>query len=178
MTIAGLACLSGLAGCGGLTETEQGLKINWNTTTAVSNTTPTLQVVVNPPLQPGQPLGDAAFQAVSGLGPDYMRFAGWFPYPKLAVAELQPPTPQATSWDFSLIDPIVKEFLTATEGHPTVMSFSTIPQWMFVTDAPVVYPDDPSQEMWNYEQGTELRDPTCQELGDYYNLVCGRRFYR
>jgi hypothetical protein len=171
LTIAGLACLSGLAGCGGLTETEQGLKINWNTTTAVSNTTPTLQVVVNPPLQPGQPLGDAAFQAVSGLGPDYMRFAGWFPYPKLAVAELQPPTPQATSWDFSLIDPIVKEFLTATEGHPTVMSFSTIPQWMFVTDAPVVYPDDPSQEMWNYEQGTELRDPTCQELGDYYNRL-------
>ncbi len=169
--IAGLGCVLWLAGCGGHTSTEQELVIHWDTTTVITNTTTTLQVVVNPPLQPSQPLGPAAYKAVSGLGPDYMRYQAWFPYPKLAVAELQPPTPQATSWDFSLIDPLVKEFMTATEGHPTLMSFSTIPQWMFVTDAPVVYPNDPSQEMWDYEQGTELRDPTCQELADYYHRL-------
>ena len=42
---------------------------------------------------------------------------------------------------------------------------------MFVTDAPVVYPTDPDQEMWNYEQGTELRDPTGQELAGYYTRL-------
>ena len=172
LTFVVLGCLLGLAGCGGaVPSTETGLVIHWNTTTVTTNTITTLQVVVNPPLRPGQPLGAAAFKAVSELRPDYMRFQGWLPYPKLAVAELQPPTPQATSWDFSLIDPLVKEFMTATEGHPTVMDFSTIPQWMFVTDAPVVYPNDPNQVMWNYEQGTELRDPTCQDLADYYNRL-------
>lgn len=174
LTVGAFGCVLALAGCAGYMTTsaaEQGLGIDWNTTTMINNTTPTLQVVVNPPLQPDQPLGTAAFSAVSALGSDYMRFAAWYPYPKLAVAELQPPTPQETSWDFSLIDPIVKEVLTATEGHPTVMSFSTIPEWMFVTDAPVVYPDDPSQQMWNYEQGTVLRDPTCQELAGYYKRL-------
>ncbi len=174
LAVGTLGCALGLAGCGGFVTTgttEQGLAINWNATTMINNTTPTLQVVVNPPLQPGQPLGTAAFTAVSALGPDSMRFAAWYPNPKLAIAELLPPTPQGTSWDFSLIDPIVKRFLASTEGHPTVMSFSTIPEWMFVTSAPVDYPDDPNQEMWNYEQGTVLRDPTCQELAAYYQRL-------
>jgi hypothetical protein len=161
--------LPGLTGC---TTTEvEGLSIKWDTNTAVLKTTPTLQVVVNPPLQPGQPLGAAAWKAVNALAPDYMRYAVWFPYPKLAIAELDPPTPTQTSWDFSLIDPMTEEFMDATQGHPVVMSFSTIPEWMFVTPAPVDYPADPSQEMWNYEQGTELRDPTCTELANYYNRL-------
>ncbi len=171
---AGLGCILGLAGCGGsqsATSAQQSLVINWNNVTVTSKTTPSLQVVVNPPLQPGKPLGDSAYKFVSQLGPDYMRYAGWFPYPRLSVAELQPPTSLGTSWDFTLIDPMVNEFLTATQGHPTVMSLSTIPQWMFITDAPVTYPDDPGQVAWNYEQGTALRDPTCQELGDYYHRL-------
>jgi hypothetical protein len=182
LTILVLGCVQVLAGCGGSTSTsttgtststteELGLSISWTNSTMTNNTTPTLQVVVNPPLQPGQPLGAAAFSAVSALGPDYMRYAAWFPYPKLAVAELQPPTPQGTSWDFSLIDPIVQQYLTATEGHPALMSFSTIPQWMFVTSEPVTYPDDPTVEDWDYEQGTVLRDPTCQELAGYYTRM-------
>jgi len=168
-----LACLAGSAGCNGngSSTSEQGLVIHWDRIMVVSKTTPTLQVVVNPPLRPGQPLGIAAYQALNQLEADYVRYVPWLPYPKLAVAELQPPTAQGTSWDFSLIDPMTKDFLAATQGHPIVMNFSTIPEWMFVTDAPVSYPSDPDQETWDYEQGTELRDPTCQELGDYYNRL-------
>ena len=81
------------------------------------NTTPTLQVVVSPPLRPGEALAAPSFQAVNELAPDYMRFAAWVPYPQLAVAELDAPTAQGTSWDFSLIDPLTKEFLDATEGR-------------------------------------------------------------
>ena len=166
-----LGCVPVLVGCGGAASTEKGLVIHWNQTTATLNTKATLQVVVNPRLQSGQPLGSAAFAALAALGPEDTRFQAWIPYPKLAVAELQPPTSQVTSWDFSLIDPIVKQFMTATEGHETVMDFSTIPQWMFVTDAPVAYPADPNQATWDYEQGTELRDPTCTELADYYHRL-------
>lgn len=144
------------------------LTIHWDKVTLVSKTTPTLQVVVNPPLRPGQPLGAAAYKALKELGADYVRYVPWLPYPRLAVAELEPPTPQKTSWDFSLIDPMTEDFLAATEGHSTVLNFSTIPQWLFKTPGPVAYPSNPEAVVWDYEQGTELRDPTGKELGDYY----------
>jgi Glycosyl hydrolases family 39 len=167
-------CLLGLAIVGAFTvavawgQQAPKLTIHWDQVTLVSKTTPTLQVVVNPPLRPGQPLGAAAYKAVKELGANDVRYVPWLPYPKLAVAELQPPTAQKTSWNFSLIDPMTKEFFAATEGHPTVMNFSTIPQWLFKTDKPVTYPADPNQVDWHYEQGTELRDPSGKELGNYY----------
>ncbi|HUH61784.1 MAG TPA: hypothetical protein VLZ50_02255 [Terracidiphilus sp.] len=147
------------------------LAINWANTTLVSKSTPTLQVVVNPPLRPGQPLAAASFQALKDLGADYVRYVPWLPYPRLGVAELEPPTKDKTSWDFSVIDPMTKEFMDATAGHPTVMNFSTIPQWMFKSDKPNAYPADPNQVTWDYEHGTELRDPSMKELGDYYNRL-------
>ena len=142
--------------------------VHWDKVELVSRSTPTLQVVVNPPLRPGQPLGIAAYKAIKGLGADYVRYVPWLPYPRLAVAELEPPTPQKTSWDFSLIDPMTEDFLNATAGHSTVMNFSTAPTWLFKTDKPSTYPADPYQVTWDYTQGTELRDPTGKELGDYY----------
>jgi len=144
------------------------LAIDWNKTTVVSRSTPTFQVVVNPPLRPGQPLGEAAYAAVKELGADYVRYVPWLPYPKLAVAELEPPTAAKTSWDFSLIDPMTKDFLAATSGHPAILNFSTSPTWLYKTDKPATYPEDPNKVVWDYTQGTELRDPTGKELGDYY----------
>jgi hypothetical protein len=32
----------------------------------------------------------------------------------------------------------------------------------------VAYPADPDQVTWDYEQGTEFRDPSLKEVGDYY----------
>ena len=116
------------------------LTVHWDRTVVVSRSTPTLQVVVNPPLRPAQPLAGPSFQAVKDLGADYVRYVPWLPYPRLAVAELEPPAPGHTSWDFSLIDPMMKEFLAATEGHPRVVNFSTMPAWLFKADKPVAYP--------------------------------------
>jgi len=147
------------------------LKIHWDKTTVVSKSTPTFQVVVNPPLRHGEPMCAAANKAIKELGADYVRYVPWLPYPKLAVAELEPPTPAKTSWDFSLIDPMTIDFLTSTEGHPTVMNFSTMPAWLFKTDKPVSYPADPNQPIWDYTQGTELRDPTGKEMGEYYERL-------
>jgi len=169
LMIAGLACVG--------TATAQpdpkslDLSIHWDKTTVVSKSTPTLQVVVNPPLRHGEPLSIASYRAVKELGADYVRYVPWLPYPKLAVAELEPPTPQKTSWDLSLIDPMTKDFLDATEGHPTVVNFSTIPTWLFKTDKPSTYPADPLKVTWDYTQGTELRDPSGKELGDYYGRL-------
>ena len=142
--------------------------VNWNKKTP-NHSIPTLQAVVNPMLRRGSPIHDGAFDALRRLGCDYVRYAFWLPYPKLAVAELRPPDATQTYWDFSLLDPLVEDFYNASNGHPAVWMFSTIPQWMFTTPKPVAYPDDPNQVVWDYTQGTELRD--LKALGDYYARV-------
>jgi hypothetical protein len=142
--------------------------INWTQTILVSRSTPTLQVVVNPPLRRGSAIHDPVFAALRDLGADNVRYVPWLPYPRLAVAELEPPTTNTTSWDFSLIDPLTLDFLDATKGHPTILNFSTMPAWLFKTPQPVTYPADPNTPVWNYTQGTELKDPTLKPLSDYY----------
>jgi Glycosyl hydrolases family 39 len=144
------------------------LTVHWDRVTKESRTTPTLQVVVNPPLRRGTPVHDNAFQALQDLGADYVRYVPWLPYPRLGVAELAPPKDGKTSWDFSLIDPMTIDFLEATKGHSVVLNFSTIPEWMYKTARSITYPDDPNKPVWDYEQGTELRDPTFKEVADYY----------
>ena len=141
---------------------------HWDKVVRVSQTTPTLQVVVNPPLRRGTGVHDNAFQALHDLGADYVRYVPWLPYPRLGVAELEPPKDGKTSWDFGVIDPMTIDFLNATKGHPAILNFSTIPQWMFVSDKPWSYPEDPNQVTWDYEQGTKLRDPSMKEVADYY----------
>src|SRR5215467_8928899 len=110
-------------------QQSQPIKIDWNKTVIVSKSTPTLQVVVNPMLRQGASMHDGSFSALKDLKADYVRYVPWLPYQKLAVAELEPPTKEKTSWDFSLIDPMTKDFLAATEGHTTIMNFSTMPAW-------------------------------------------------
>jgi hypothetical protein len=163
ITIAGLLLTSGC-----MTVLAQKVEIDWQKVQSVSKTTPTLQVVVNPPLRRGSPIHDRAYSEVRQLGADYVRYVPWLPYPRLGVAELEPPANGKTSWDFSLIDPMTEDFLKATHGHSVILNFSTIPAWMFKTPKPVTYPNDPDQPVWNYTQGTELRDPSMKELGDYY----------
>src|SRR6266550_756179 len=149
---------------------EQPIRVtpHWDKVIHTSQTTSTLQVVVNPPLQRGTPVHDNAFKALHDLGADYVRYVPWLPYPKLGVAELEPPKDGTTSWDFTPIDPMTIDFLEATKGHSVILNFSTIPQWMYTTDKPVAYPGDPAQVIWTYEQGTELRDPSTKEVADYY----------
>lgn len=142
--------------------------VRWDKVVRVSQTTPTLQVVVNPPLRRGTSVHDGAYKALHALGADYVRYVPWLPYPRLGVAELEPPKDGKTSWDFSVIDPMTIDFLEATKGHSVILNFSTIPQWMYRTDKAVPYPADPNQVTWDYEKGTELRDPSMQELAGYY----------
>eukprot|EP00117_Sycon_ciliatum_P018657 scpid41612/ scgid3296/ Beta-galactosidase 16 len=66
--------------------------IDWTTVVAISKTTTTLQVVVNPLLRRESPVHDAMYQSLSELKADYVRYVPWLPYPKLGVAELDPPS--------------------------------------------------------------------------------------
>jgi len=142
--------------------------VTWDKVTSVSKTTPTLQVVVNPPLRRGTVVHDNAFQSLKDLGADYVRYVPWLPYPRLGIAELEAPKDGKTSWDFTVIDPMTIDFLEATKGHSVVLNFSTIPQWMFKSDKPAEYPADPDGVTWTYTKGSEFKDPTYKEVADYY----------
>jgi len=144
------------------------ITVSWDKVERVSNTTATLQVVVNPLLRRGSRIHDRVFAELKNLGADAVRYVPWFPYPRLAIAELNPPEDGRTSWDFTLLDPMTTDFLEATKGHSVVLNFSTIPPWMFQIAKPIEYPQDPEQVSWDYLQGTELRDPLGSELGAYY----------
>src|SRR5690606_5213266 len=102
------------------------------------------------------------------LGANYVRYVPWFPYPKMAVAQLKRPTATETFWDFTYLDSTMEAFMEATKGRPVVINFSTTPAWMWETDTIVTYPDDAYQTSWNYNQGTRLRDSSLHELTQYY----------
>src|ERR1700694_4758122 len=87
------------------------VNIDWNKTIVVSKTTPTLQVVENPKRRLPSPFHDSTYAALKKLGADYVRYVPWFPYPKLAVAELQPPSREKTFWDFNFLDSTMHAFM-------------------------------------------------------------------
>jgi hypothetical protein len=147
------------------------ITVQWDKPETTLRTTPTLQVVVMPPLERGSPSHDGSFAAVKELGADYVRYVPWYPYPRFAVAELEPPQAGKTSWDFSKIDPMTLDFLHATEGHLPILNFSTIPVWFYKTAKPVVVPADPDQLFGGESQGTELLDPTCNDVAGYYTRL-------
>ena len=144
---------------------------NWNNVIAESRTSVSVSICVEPPLRRMSPIHDQLFDAINGLNTNFLHFQPWRPYPRIAVAELEPPHDGKTSWDFSTLDPIVIDFMKAAGDHSVVMDISTIPQWMWKTDKPVPYPSDPDEITWDYEQGTELRDPSMKEVADYWARV-------
>jgi hypothetical protein len=152
----------------GVVFAQQEIKIEWKNVRRVNRSNASLQAVVTPLMSRGSPMHGKVWQALKDLNAEYVRYVPWLPYPRLAVAELEPPENGRTSWDFSLIDPFTIDFLQATKGHSVMLNFSTIPQWLFKTAKPVRYPDDPNRAVWDYTQGTELRDPSMKELADYY----------
>jgi hypothetical protein len=147
------------------------LKVNWNNEVSISKTTPTLQLVENPKVRNSSPIHAQVFKALKDLGADYVRYVPWFPYPKMAVAELKAPTGDKTYWDFTLPDSTMAALMDATQGHSVVINFSTTPAWMWKTNQTVNYPANPYQTGWDYNQGTELRDTTMKELAGYYGRL-------
>ena len=147
---------------------QDSISVDWSKIIAVSKTTATLQVVENPMVRPSSPIHKSTFEALKNLGAGYVRYVPWFPYPKMAVAELKPPTKTETFWDFTYLDSTMEALMNATEGHSVVINFSTTPEWLWKTDGAVKFPDDPYQVAWDYRDGTTLKDTTMKELAGYY----------
>lgn len=168
-----LSCLAPSSSILLSSESPTKVQVQWEKVLRVSKTSVSIQDCPEPPLRRGRPTHDPIYRALRELHADYARLQPWFPYPKMVVAELNPPENGKTFWDFSLMDEYTEDFMQATAGHPVVFDFGTLPEWMFKTPAPVPYPDDPDEIAWNYSQGTELRDPTFKEAADYQARLAG-----
>jgi len=67
--------------------------VNWTAYDYNLHTIPTFQIVTNPLVsRQFSPISDKIFANIKQLNAEYSRYAVWLPYPKLAVAELDPPS--------------------------------------------------------------------------------------
>ena len=145
----------------------------------VSDTVATIEVDVMPFLgrtSEGGPHA-AAFRWLSRLGADFVRFAPWFPNPRVVVAELEPPdcSRNRTHWNTTLLDQIYADFASAVGSHSVAMQLSTLPSWLFTDGLPLNRtPADPWQPDLDYgTTGGKLRDPTCGEAARYVARLVG-----
>lgn len=77
----------------GIIASPIAINVSWNSHDYDLHTIPTLQVVANPLLmRQSSPIHDQIFANLKQLNAEYARYAAWFPYPKMAVAELDPPS--------------------------------------------------------------------------------------
>eukprot|EP00043_Microstomoeca_roanoka_P017588 m.184224 g.184224 ORF g.184224 m.184224 type:complete len:614 (-) comp16665_c1_seq2:2397-4238(-) len=148
--------------------------VDWTKVIALSNTTTTLQVVANPLLNPlTSPVASQAAQSLADLNADLVRYVPWFPYPKVGVAELEPPNyaNKTTSWNFEWILPQLELFMNATllRNHTVVPNFSTQPTWMYDTDT-WDYPSDPNSCDFGYPRGGQTVNTT-RLVTEYYGRL-------
>jgi hypothetical protein len=109
-----------------LLPAASGISVEWDAAEGILRSTPTLQahhpclyltvqLVTNPLVERKSPVHDNVFQSLQDLNASFARFSMWFPYPHVAVAELDPPSANSTSWDFKYMDPLVEDFMSATQ---------------------------------------------------------------
>eukprot|EP01045_Picozoa_sp_COSAG04_P034109 COSAG04_NODE_7331_length_1146_cov_1.227316_1_plen_146_part_00 len=123
---------------------------------------------------------DAYYEALSDLGAEYVRYAPWYPYPRVVVTELSPPdctaTKPATNWNSTHFDAIMRDFMAAVCGpdavngkckHSVVQQLSTMPSWLYVdgTDPKTINPDPWQYNGFaDYNHGTKLKDESCKPM--------------
>lgn len=130
---------------------EESLRIapSWDQTVMTSRTVLSIDVCVYPHIRRGHPLYAKLWKAFGDFAGDYQRILFWYAYPRLTVAELHPPRGGRTSWDFTLLDPVVEDFMRSAAGRPVVMDMGTVPNWIY-TPTPQPIPVNPNELVWHY----------------------------
>ena len=105
--ISGVACVVAFVTttCSGATNV---VSVDFESVLQTSISTPTLQVVTNPLLANDSafqsPIYEQAFESLRALNANYVRYVPWFPFPRRAVAELEPPSPASTGLCYGPLD--------------------------------------------------------------------------
>jgi hypothetical protein len=128
------------------------ISADWSKVIGLSTANASIEVWVEPPLRRGYSIHDQLFGALRALSADYAHFQPWSVFPRLAVAELKPPTNGKAFWDFSLMDPIAEDFMQATAKHPVIFDIGTLPDRMFRSKTPVVLSDNADEAIKTHER--------------------------
>ena len=99
------------------------------------------------------------YEALTDLGAARVHLNTWIAYPRVSVMELTVANcstkegGHGSSWNTSVLDPAMADFMAAAAGRPVVPQLSTIPAWMFTGGEAAVdnaaIPADP----WRYPPG-------------------------
>jgi len=162
--------------------------VDWTTSLRNVSTAATIEVDVMPHLGRTPEGGSFTgyYTALSNLGAAYVRFAPWVGYPRVVVAELEKAdcSGRGSSWNTTLLDQVVSDFMTAVcgpraadgecdGGLSVVPQLSTMPAWMYEDDGT---DHTPLEDPWEYpDKGMDyyvvhrqpLRDPSCREMARY-----------
>ena len=155
--------------------------VDWASVTGPLATEPSLQVVAHGLLMRDSPLHDKLFGLLRDLGAKRVRYVPWLPTPLLGVAALEPPSADATSWNFTLLDEHFLDTWHAVQGggnlgHAMIPNFSTPPTWLY-DGADWGYSKECSQangcKSGGYEKGTAPASfhGGLEALGDYYGRL-------
>ena len=92
---------------------------------------------------------------------------------RLAVQVSCNPPQNNTYWDFSHLGPVIADFLASTRADTANVNLCTAPSWLYDQSGQPVhhYPDLPWGTDWGYETGTQLLDPSCRGIGEWYGRV-------
>jgi len=121
--------------------------VDWASVTATTAAVPTYLDQVNPSMSRTSAIHDAVFDRIKELGADRIRYLHWDPFPEISLPEPTAPANGTTSWRFGKpwtspvsawshaatncsIDDYVEDFMTASEGHDSVINFSPLPPFM------------------------------------------------
>ena len=135
------------------------VSVSWTTVLATTPAVATYLDQVNPSMAPTSDVHDAVFARVAELNSSMVRYLHWDPFPALSYPAPSPPncSGAGASWDFSLIDPLVRDFMAASgcgdKPAGCVFNFSPLPAWML--------------------DGSGPRDHSGAEAGEYYSRIVG-----
>merc|ERR1719272_82213 len=170
--------------------------IAWDAVKVRTSTAATIEVDVMPFLGRtdfGGPF-NAYYESLENLGAEYVRYAPWFPNPRVVVPELVPSdctaTKPATNWNSSYFDDIMRDFMAAVCGPnavagecklSVVQQLSTMPSWMYVggfcpdasPDCLPINPWNTSKDWTDYTAGGALVDKTCGQMARYMGRLVG-----
>jgi hypothetical protein len=159
--------------------------IDWKTPLHTVSMSATIEVDIMPFLArvPEGGTFPGYYEALTDLGAARVHLNTWIAYPRVSVMELTPANcskkgGRGSSWNTTVLDLAMADFMAAAAGRSVVTQLSTIPAWMFAggeaaVDLAVIpadpwqYPSGPLGWYMKNVSGLPLRDPSCREMARY-----------
>ena len=140
----GLGCFISHSSLFAQGSTHTDLKIDWSKTAFESKSTPTLQVVVNPMLLRGSKMYCGSFAALKNVGGGVCPLCTLAALSKAGRCWIRTTHERRDLVRVKIHRSGAGRFRESDGGHSVVMNFSTMPAWLWKTDKPVYYPEDPN----------------------------------